>query len=230
MESRIEQLGHVVDEMAPRVLFTVGPVEVTSTVVSAWIAMAALFLVCGLLVRNLKPVPDTRSQLIAESLMLFLYRMLDELVGPKGRRFVFLSGTMFLFVLFMNLSWLIPELTPATVDLSATLALGVVAVLGVQVVGIRARGPRAYFKHFVTPSVFMLPMNLIEELVKPLSLGLRLFGNMFGEEMIVLILFILVPLFLPVPIQLLGILMGSIQAYVFALLTALYVAGILEDH
>jgi len=156
--------------------------------------------------------------------------MLDDLIGREGRRYVFLSGTMFLFVLFMNLSWLIPELTPATIDLSATLALGVVTIVGVQVIGIQKKGLKRYLKHYIEPNPFMLPMNIIEELVKPLSLGLRLFGNMFGEEMIVLILFILVPVLLPVPIQLLGVLMGSIQAYVFSLLTALYIAGMLGEH
>ncbi len=230
MEERIAELGKVVEEMTPHVVFSVGPVEVTSTVISAWIAMAALFIFAYLITKNLKPVPEGKRQLLAELLMKFLYGMLDELIGKKGRKFVFLSGTMFLFILFMNLSWLIPELTPATIDLSATLALGVVAILGVQAIGIRQRGLKQYLKHYIEPTPAMLPMNIIEELVKPMSLGLRLFGNMFGEEMIVLILFILVPAFLPVPIQLLGVLMGSIQAYVFSLLTALYIAGILGDH
>jgi F-type H+-transporting ATPase subunit a len=230
MEERIAELGKVVEDMTPHVVFSVGPVEVTSTVISAWIAMAALFLFAYLITRNMKPVPEGKSQLLAEVLLLFLYGMLDELIGKKGRKYVFLSGTMFLFILFMNLSWLIPELTPATIDLSATLALGLTALIGVQAIGISQKGLKGYLKHYIEPTPFMLPMNIIEELVKPISLGLRLFGNMFGEEMVVLILFILVPVLLPVPIQLLGVLMGSIQAYVFSLLTALYIAGILGDH
>jgi F-type H+-transporting ATPase subunit a len=230
MEERIAELGKVVEDMTPHVVFSVGPVEVTSTVISAWIAMAALFLFAYLITRNMKPVPEGKSQLLAEVLLLFLYGMLDELIGKKGRKYVFLSGTMFLFILFMNLSWLIPELTPATIDLSATLALGLTALIGVQAIGISQKGLKGYLKHYIEPTPFMLPMNIIEELVKPISLGLRLFGNMFGEEMVVLILFILVPVLLPVPIQLLGVLMGSIQAYVFSLLTALYIAGMLGNH
>ncbi|QRN84995.1 F0F1 ATP synthase subunit A [Clostridia bacterium] len=230
MEKRIAELGKVVEEMTPHVVFTVGPVEVTSTVISAWVAMAILFLFIFIITRNLKPVPETKRQLLAELILVFLYGMLDELVGKKGRKFVFLSGTMFLLILFMNLSWFIPELTPATIDLSATVALGLVAILGVQAIGIQQKGLKKYLKHYISPTPAMLPMNIIEELVKPFSLGLRLFGNMFGEEMVVLILFILVPLLLPVPIQLMGVLMGSIQAYVFSLLTALYIAGILGDH
>jgi F-type H+-transporting ATPase subunit a len=230
MEERIAELGKVVEDMTPHVVFSVGPVEVTSTVISAWIAMAALFLFAFLITRNMKSVPEGKRQLLAEVLLLFLYGMLDDLIGKKGRKYVFLSGTMFLFILFMNLSWLIPELTPATIDLSATLALGLTALIGVQAIGISQKGLKGYLKHYIEPTPFMLPMNIIEELVKPISLGLRLFGNMFGEEMVVLILFILVPVLLPVPIQLLGVLMGSIQAYVFSLLTALYIAGMLGNH
>jgi F-type H+-transporting ATPase subunit a len=85
-------------------------------------------------------------------------------------------------------------------------------------------------KHFFEPVPFLFPLNVLEELVKPFSLALRLFGNMFGEEMVVTILFIILPLFLPVPIQVLGVLMGTIQAMVFTMLPVIYIASFIHGH
>lgn len=229
MEERIAKLGEVVETLSPQVVGKIGPLEITSTIIAAWLVMAILFIFVFWLTRGLRERDPGRRQLFSESVMGFLYGMLDELTGKEGRPYIYLTGSLFIFVLALNLSWLIPELLPATTDLSVTLALGVVTVLTVQFIGIQRKGLKAYLKHYVQPTPFMLPMNIIEELVKPLSLGLRLFGNMFGEEMVVLILFILIPVIIPVPIQLLGVLMGSVQAYVFALLSTLYVAGMLEE-
>jgi len=230
LESRIRQLGMLMEEMTPDTVFSLGPVPVSSTVVTAWLSMGLLFLFIFILTRNLTLVPRTRRQLLAEMLVGFFNRMLTDVAGRQARKYSWFVGAFFLYILFMNLTWLVPEMKPPTSDISTTLALGVSAVLLVQIIGIREKGTRNYLKHFLKPAPYMLPMNIMEELIRPVSLGLRLYGNMFGEEMIVMILFILMPLLLPVPVQMLGLLMGSVQAYVFALLVSLYVAGIRSEH
>lgn len=118
---------------------------------------------------------------------------------------------------------------PPTATLSVTAALAVIALSSVHVFGVKTQG-LAYFKHFVQPMWFMLPLNIVEEIVKPVSLAFRLYGNIFGHELVVHTLMGLSPWFVPVVIQLLGTLTGGIQAFVFTLLTATYLAGATEQH
>jgi F-type H+-transporting ATPase subunit a len=132
---------------------------------------------------------------------------------------------LFIFILTLNFGWVIPGLMPPTTDLMTTAALGVTAVVLVQVTLLRAKGAKGYLRHMAQPTVVMIPMNIIEELVKPFSLAVRLFGNMFGEEMVVTILFLLVPVLAPTPVMALGLLMGTIQAYIFSLLIVTYLAA-----
>ncbi|MBC7324756.1 MAG: F0F1 ATP synthase subunit A, partial [Moorella sp. (in: Bacteria)] len=119
---------------------------------------------------------------------------------------------------------------PPTMDLSTTAGFAVATIILVQLIGIRKKGLLGYIKHFFQPAPFLFPLNVIEELVKPVSLSLRLFGNMFGEEMVVTILFIMLPFLLPTPVMILGVLMGLIQAFVFTLLTVTYIANFIHGH
>jgi F-type H+-transporting ATPase subunit a len=141
-----------------------------------------------------------------------------------------LVGTLFLFILFLNLAWFIPEMRPPTTDLSTTVAFAVVTIILVQLIGIKKNGLGGYIKHFFQPIPFLFPLMIIEELIKPVSLSLRLFANMFGEKMVVAALFLLFPLLLPTPMMVLGIIMGVIQALVFSLLTVVYITSFIQGH
>jgi F-type H+-transporting ATPase subunit a len=191
--------------------------------------MALLFLGVFLASRKLNFIPRG-IQHIFELLLEFFYGLLEETMGKEGRRYLPLVATLFIFILSLNLSWFIPGMKPPTMDLSTTAAFAVTTIILVQLIGIRKRGLVGYIKHFFQPVPFLFPLNVIEELVKPVSLSLRLFGNMFGEEMVVTILFIMLPFLLPTPIMILGVLMGLIQAFVFTLLTVTYIANFIHGH
>lgn len=151
-------------------------------------------------------------------------------MDKEGRRYIPVVGTLFLFILFLNLSWFIPGMKPPTTDLSTTAGFAVVTIIMVQLIGIKKKGLGGYIKHFFQPTPFLFPINLAEELVKPVSLSLRLFANMFGEKTVVTVLFLMVPLLCPIPVMLLGVIMGLIQALVFSLLTVIYISNFVQGH
>jgi F-type H+-transporting ATPase subunit a len=122
-----------------------------------------------------------------------------------------------------------PGLKAPTSNWSVTVGLALVVFMSVIYFGVKERGVD-YFKHFVQPIPVMLPMNIIEQFTRPLSLSLRLFGNVYGEEMVVAGLFSLVPLILPLPMMFLGLLFGFIQAFVFTLLASIYISEATETH
>lgn len=229
MGDKIAQLASIMETLKPHTVFYLGPIPVSSTVVNSWIVMAILFTLVILSTRRLTLVPSG-VQHIPELILEFLYGVIDSVMGREGRKYIPLIGTLFIFILFLNLSWFIPEMKPPTMDLSTTAAFGVSTIICVQLIGIKNKGLGGYLKHFLEPIPALAPLNVIEELVKPVSLSLRLYGNMFGEEMVVVILFTLVPLFAPIPIQILGILMGFIQAFVFTLLTTTYIGSMVHGH
>lgn len=217
------------------VLFTVFGLEVTSYVTTMWAIMAFMFIVFVFATRRLEKVPGRFQSLVEytiEGLLNFFGGVMGE---EKARRYFPLLATFFLFILICNWSGILPlaghvkGFSAPTSTLSVTLGLALVAFISSQVAGFSEKG-FGYFKHFFQPFVFMFPLNLIEELVKPVSLSLRLFGNIYGEEMVAAVLLLQVAPFLaPAAMQLLGILFGFIQALVFTTLTAIYIANATAD-
>lgn len=230
LESKMKALTEVMDHLVPHDVLHLGPVTITSTVINTWIIMAVLFVTVFLLTRNLADKPRTGRQHLLELFVQFLQGIIEQGMGKAGRRYIFLVGGVFLFILFLNLGWFIPGMIPPTTDINTTAALAVVAILLVQVIGIRQQGVGGYLKHFLLPMPVLLPMNLIEQVVRPFSLAVRLFGNLFGGKTVVTILAAMIPLILPVPVMLLEVLTGFIQAFVFATLTVVYLAGLTERH
>lgn len=229
MEAKIQQLAEVIDHMVRQEVFRIGPVVVTTTVINTWIVMAVLIGVVYLLTRNLSDKPKG-AQAFLELVVEFIYSLIDTGMGRAGRKYLPIVGTLFVFIIFLNLSWFITGMVPPTTDLMTTAALAITTVMLVHVMGVKEKGIGGYIKGFAQPVVFMAPMNLIEEVVKPFSLAIRLFGNMFGEKMVVTILFILFPLFAPTPVMGLGILMGFIQAFIFTLLSVTYLGTATQGH
>jgi F-type H+-transporting ATPase subunit a len=181
-------------------------------------------------------VPDSTLSLrnLMELLVEFIVGLTDGIIGKKGRKYVPLFGSFFFFILAANLMGLIPGFSPPTSNLNTTLGLGIVSFCAYNFFGVRAHGA-GYVKHFMGPVLFLAPLFVILEgvshLVRPVSLGLRLFGNMFGDHLAVEIFTDLSKLGVPVIFYLLGTLVSLIQAFVFTLLSVIYVAmAVSHDH
>lgn len=229
MEEKVRQLGEVVAHLTRHDVFHLGPINVSSTVVNTWIVMAVMFVAIYLLTRRVSEKPRG-AQAFVEIVVEFIYSLIDTGMGKSGRKYLPIVGTLFVFIIFLNLSWFIPNFVPPTTDVMTTAALAFTTIVVVQIMGIREQGLGHYLGNFAKPLPAMLPLNVVEEFVKPFSLAIRLFGNMFGEKMVVTIFFILVPLLAPIPLMGLGILMGGIQAFIFTLLTVTYLATATHGH
>lgn len=177
-----------------------------------------------------------KIQLVLETLVGGLISMLEENVGHRGRQFLGLVGTLGLFILVSNLLGLVPFFSSPTVSLNMPVGCALVTFLYYNFQGIRAQGVGPYFKHFLGPllplAVIMLPIEIISHLSRVLSLSIRLFGNIFGEELVVLVLGSLVPFLIPVPMMLFGVFGSMLQAFVFIMLTMIYLGGAVaaEEH
>lgn len=208
------------------------------------IAAVALLIFAFAATRNMQKRPG-RLQNLAEIIYEFFDNLAVSLVGPHGRKYVPLAGTIFLFILFSNLLGLIPPGIAPTASLNTTIALALIVIVYVQYESIRANGIVGYFKHFARwgeVPVFIAPLmfiiEVVSELAKPVSLSIRLYANMFGKEQVAMALItaLAVPLFkaayIPLPIQfpvlLLGVLVAFVQAFVFSLLTLIYLALVTE--
>jgi F-type H+-transporting ATPase subunit a len=200
-------------------------------VTHTWLIMAFLVGVGMLVIRKAELVP-TGLQNLFEVLIVEIQRMSRETMGPKGVAYLPLIASLALFILVANLIGLVPGFAPPTASLNTNAALAITVFAMTHIVGVREHGFK-YLKHFLGPiwwlSPLILPIEIIGHLARPLSLSLRLFGNMYGHEIIMMIFFSLVPLLVPIPMMLMGILVAFIQTFVFVLLSMIYIAGALEE-
>ena len=211
------------EEIAPRIVFSIFGIPVTDSVTTTWVVMGFILLLGWILSKNLSERPS-KIQAVLESVIDFYENIAVQIMGEEGKQFVPLAVSIGLFILLSNWIEIIPGFNAPTRDLNTTIALAIVAVSSTYVVGIKKKGLR-FFKKYIEPSPIFLPINILEELVRPISLSFRLFGNILGEEIVIAILVMIVPLILPIPMILLGLFTGLIQAFIFSLLTLLYVAG-----
>lgn len=200
-------------------------------VTHTWLVMLILVGVGLLATRRAGLVPGGMQNLM-EIVLVEIQGMVRETMGPKGKAYFPLIATLALFLLVSNLIGLIPGFAPPTASLNTNAALALAVFLITHIVGVREHG-FGYFKHFVGPvwwlAPLILPIEIIGHLARPLSLSLRLFGNMYGHEIVLMIFFTLVPLLLPIPMMVMGILVAFIQTFVFMLLSMIYIAGALEE-
>ena len=182
--------------------------------------------------RQLSVEHPGRLQILLEDGLAALHSMLDDLVGPKGRRYVPLIGTLGLLIWLCNLAGLVPGLMAPTSNINVTLGCAITVWCYYHIEGIREQGIVAYIKHFALPPgapVFLAPLMFVIEIIshtsRLLSLSLRLFGNIFGEELVILILASLIPFVVPVPMMFLGLLTSTLQAGIFILLSMIYLGG-----
>jgi F-type H+-transporting ATPase subunit a len=213
------------------------PVPPTGDVIPDFLVMSALIIVawtilCLVLRRSFSVERPGRVQILLEDSVRAIEGMMREYIGHTAPRYLPIVVAMFVFTLTGNLMGLVPGLKSPTSSLNVTLGCALTVAVYYHVQGIRAQGIGAYLKHFVMPPgapAFIAPLMLIIETIshisRVLSLSLRLFGNIFGEDLVVLILFSIVPFIVPLPVMFLGIITAVLQAYIFVLLTTIYLGG-----
>jgi len=214
-------------ELIPHVVFSIGPLQVTTTVVYTWIIMALTAILFFLLGRGLKVRP-TRLQNALEWLVEALDGLIASMIPKQHRILLPLVGTLAVFIATANLGGLIPGLKSPTSDLNTPLALAIVVFFSVHYYGIRAHGLLGHLRHYVEPVFFLLPIEVAGELARTMSLTFRLFGNILGEEIVIAVLFLVLPAIVPVPMMLFSIFTSIIQAYVFVMLTVVYLGGAVQ--
>ena len=193
--------------------------------------MALLALLSYLATRRIDILPN-RIQNVMEVVVGSIETMLVDTMGDKGKQFFPLIATIFIFILLSNLMGLVPGFSGATANLNTTVSMALVVFVITHIVGVRTHGFK-YVKQFLGPVWWLIPLmfpiEVISHLSRPLSLSVRLFGNMEGGHIVIAVLFILVPLLVPMPMFVLKILISGIQALVFTLLSMMYIAGAMEE-
>lgn len=210
-----------------------GILDVTGEVVAMWAILIVLTILSLLATRHMKERPG-KFQNVVETGIEYLDHFFSGIIGKAhARKYFFFLGSLFIFILFANYSGLLPGMgltkyiKAPTSSLSTTLGLGIAAFLFLQIAGL-ANGVKKYFKRFVSPMFFMLPLLLLDEFIKPASLALRLFGNVFGEETVTEELYGIIPIGVPIIMMALSLLFCAIQAVVFTMLVSIYLSEGLE--
>jgi F-type H+-transporting ATPase subunit a len=203
-----------------------GFVKLNATIVFTWGLMLTLTLGATLITRNLSiGLERARWQNILEIVVIGILTQIKEVGLIEPRRYLPFLGTLFLFVGLAALCIVIPGYEPPTGSLSSTAALALSVFVAVPLFGIEQQGVAGYLRSYVRPTVLMLPFNIIGELTRTLALAVRLFGNMMSGAMIVAILLTITPFIFPVVMTVLGLLTGMVQAYIFSILAAVYIAA-----
>lgn len=217
------------EELIPVVVFALGPLQVTSTVVNTWIIMAIVSVAFIVLGRRLQIRP-TRWQNALEWVVEALDSLVRDMIPHNPRLFLPVVGALAVFISAANLGGLIPGLRSPTTDVNTPLALAIAVFFSVHYYGIHEKGLLGHLKHYVEPIFILLPIEVASELARTLSLTFRLFGNILGEEIVIAVLFLILPYFIPVPMMLFSIFTSVLQAYVFAMLTVVYISGAVQAH
>ncbi len=220
----------VAEEIAPSVVFTIGPVQVTNTVVNTWIMIGILGFASYWIGRSFKIRPNMIQNAI-EWLAEVINGLIAKNIESKNTQLFFpLIASLTIFIGTSNLLGLIPGLRSPTPDINTPIAMALIVFISVPYFGIRTRGLWGYLKHYVEPIFIMLPIEVASEIARTFSLTFRLFGNILGEEIIIAILFLIAPFIVPVPMMLFSIFTGVLQAYIFALLSCVYIGGAVKAH
>jgi len=187
--------------------------------------MALLTGVSMMVTRNLRPdVPPNRWRTMLEVIVQGIESQIEEVSRRKSHPLLYFVGTLFLFIFTSNLLMVVPGFSPPTASLSTTAALALSVLVAVPVFGISSRGFGGYLKTYLEPTVIMLPFNIIKEISSGVSLSIRLYGNIMSGAVIGAVLLGVAPFFFPVVMEMLGLLTGLVQAYIFAILATVYIS------
>jgi F-type H+-transporting ATPase subunit a len=209
------------------------PVEPIPPYMVMVMVVVVLLTALSLFVRSRLSVENpSRLQIIMEDAVRAMVGLLEQWIGPKGPKYLPLVGTLFIFILFSNYLGLIPGFMAPTSSLNVTLGCALTIWVYYHFQGFKEQGIVNYLKHFALPpgapiwmAPLILPIEIISHLARVMSLSLRLFGNIFGEELVIAILGGLIPFLIPLPMMFLGLITGGLQAYIFALLSIIYLQG-----
>ena len=204
-----------------------GGLAVPSSVVVTWGIMAVIMMATLIFVRNLKLQPE-KPQVVLETLVGFVNNLFTDILGEHGKGYVPYLGTVLIFLAISNICGLF-GITPPTKDINVTVALALMSIFLVEFSGIHQKGVKGWLKSFSHPMAVMLPFNILELFIRPLSLCMRLFGNIFGGFVIMELIKLVIPIIIPVPFSFyFDIFDGLLQAYVFVFLTSLFMQEKLE--
>lgn len=221
----------LVEELNVETVFTIpvfGGIPVNESVVVTWIIMAVLVLACVCLTRNLRVENPGKRQLAVEAIVTSLQNMFGGTLGEEGARYVPYLSTVLIYLGIANAIGLF-GFKPPTKDLTVTAGLALMSIILIEYAGIHKQGVKRWAKSFAEPMPIIAPINILEIFIKPLSLCMRLFGNVLGAFVVMELLKMICPAVLPIPFSLyFDIFDGCIQAYVFVFLTSLFVKEAIE--
>lgn len=203
-----------------------GFIKLNATIVYTWGLMLVLVLGSKLVTRKLSTgLQRSRWQNLLEIVVTGINKQIEEVGINQPQKYLGFLGTLFLFVAMASLFTIVPGFEPPTGSLSTTAALAICVFVAVPLFGIEESGLREYLRAYLKPTVIMLPFNIISELSRTLALAIRLFGNMMSGTMILAILLTITPFIFPIAMSVLGLLTGMVQAYIFSILAAVYIAA-----
>lgn len=218
-------------ELECETVFTIpvlGGVPISESTVVTWIIMVVITLLCIILARNLSVENPSRKQLVLEICITKLHDFIYDIVGHHGKRYIPYLMTVIIYLGFSNLIGYF-GFKPPTKDLNVTLGLSIMSIILIQYASVHKKGVKGWIKSFAEPIPIILPINIMELVIKPLSLCMRLFGNVLGAFVIMELIKIMVPVIAPIPFSLyFDLFDGLIQAYVFVFLTSMYIQEAVE--
>lgn len=201
-------------------------IRINATLVYSWVVMGILAIGGWAVTSRIDPGTSiSRWQHLLEATVTLIRDQIREASRQEPDRYLPFIGTLFLFIVVANVMDVVPGFTAPTTSLSTTAALATLVFFAVPVFGIMRQGLKGYLSQYLKPTPFMLPFNIIGEISRTVALAIRLFGNIMSGSLIVAILLSLAPLFFPVAMQAFSLLIGVIQAYVFAILSLVYIAS-----
>ncbi len=213
----------------PEPLIRLGPVVITKTVATTWLIMGLITLACWLIKKGLTNGKEKRHPWLLdgmEAMIETVEQMVKEALPDTDPWLVVpVIGTLWILIGASNLAGLVPGLKTPTADINTTFAFAALSYSMTHFFGVKTRGLKGYASHYIRPSWVLLPFNLIAETTRTMALAVRLFGNMLSGEMIAAIVLGIAGLLVPVPFAMLHILIGLIQAYIFGVLTLVFIAG-----
>ncbi len=201
---------------------------VTDTVITSWGVIIFIAIISFLLTRKLSILHPSKIQIIAESIVISIYKAIESVFKKNPWSLVPFIGTIWIFVGFLNLVGVIPFFHNPTRDLSITASLAVIVFFAIHYYGIKYSGLKNYLKKYVKPVFILLPLNIFGDISRIFAMAIRLFGNMLSWELIVAILVLLAGFIVPVPMILLSIVGDIIQAYLFGMLSFIFIMGGIE--
>jgi F-type H+-transporting ATPase subunit a len=219
-------------ELSPdqTIFWEYGFITINLTLVTTWGIMLLLVVSAGLLTRKLKTdIHISRWQCFLEMIVTGINAQIKEVGLKKPEEYIGFIGTLFLFIGVSNICIIFPGYRPPTGSLSTTAALALCVFLAVPFYGISKHGIGGYLKSFLQPTWIMLPFNIIGEVSRTLALAVRLFGNIMSGGMIVAILLSISPFIFPIIMNALGLLTGTVQAYIFSILATVYIAAAVQN-